>query len=68
MPITFIGGEVRKYNNLTMIIGFSRLPHGFDLLEGNDHVMDNLHVHELEMSSALVGPFMQGSSHYPPSL
>jgi len=50
-----------------MLIGFSRLPHGFDLLEGNVHAMDNPPTHhELEMPSAQVGPFIEGSSCDPP--
>ncbi len=49
-----------------MLVGFSRLPHGFDLLESNVHAMDSLPAHELKMSGAQVGPFMQGSSHDPP--
>jgi hypothetical protein len=49
-----------------MLVGFSRLPHGFDLLEGNVHAMYSLPAHELEMLGAQVGPFMQGSSHDPP--
>jgi hypothetical protein len=42
------------------------LPHGFDLLEGDVHVMDNPHVHELEIPCAHVGPFIHGSSCDPP--
>jgi hypothetical protein len=41
-----------------MLIRFSRLLHGFDLLEGNAHVMDSPLVHELEMLGAQVGPFI----------
>jgi hypothetical protein len=33
LPVTFIEGHVRKSNNLTMLVGFSKLPHGFDFLE-----------------------------------
>jgi len=40
LPITFIRGHARKSNNSMMFIRFSRLPHGFDLLEGNVHAMD----------------------------
>jgi hypothetical protein len=66
--ITFIGGHAKQSNNLTMLVGFSKLPHDFDLLEGNVHVMDNPPNHELEMPSAQVGPFIQGSSRdLPPS-
>ncbi len=50
LPVTFIGGHARIYGNLTMLIGFSRFPHGFDFLEGNVHVMDNFP--ELEMPGA----------------
>jgi len=51
-----------------MLIRFLGLPHGFDLLEGNVHVMDNPSTHEMEMSGAQVGPFIQGSScDLPPS-
>jgi hypothetical protein len=51
-----------------MLVGFLGLPRGFDLLEGNVNVMDNPIIHELEMSSAQVGPFILGSSHgFPPS-
>jgi hypothetical protein len=35
-----------------MLARFSGLPHGFDLLEGNVHVMDNPPIHELEMLGA----------------
>jgi len=49
-----------------MLIGFSRLPHVFDLVEGNIHAMDSPLIHELDMPSAQVGPFIQGSSHDPP--
>jgi hypothetical protein len=34
LPITFIGEHARKCSNSTMLARFSRLPHGFDLLEG----------------------------------
>jgi hypothetical protein len=37
------------------------LPHGFDLLEGNVHAMNSPSTHELKMSNAQVGPFIQGS-------
>jgi hypothetical protein len=62
MPITFIGGHARKSNNSTMLTGFSRLPYGFDLLEGNVHTMDSPPIDELKMLSAQVGPFIQDSS------
>jgi hypothetical protein len=66
--VTFIGGHVRKSSNSMMLVRFLKLPHGFDLLEGNAHAMDRVHTHELEMLCARVGPFIQGSSHdYPPS-
>jgi hypothetical protein len=51
-----------------MLVGFSGLPHGFDLLEVNVHAMDSPLNHELEMSNAQVGPFIQGSSRGPPPL
>jgi len=57
-----MGVHVRKSKNLMMLAGFSKLPHGFDLLEGNVHAMDNPPTHEPEMLSAQVGPFIQGSS------
>ncbi len=66
LPVTFIAGHVGKSSNLTILVGFSRLPHGFDFLEGNVHVMDSLPTHELEMLGVQVGPFMQGLSHDPP--
>jgi len=50
-----------------MLVGFLRLPHGFDLLEGNVHVMDTPPTHKLEMSSAQVGLVIQGSSRDLPS-
>jgi hypothetical protein len=51
-----------------MLARFSRLPHGFDMLEGNVYSMDNPPTYELEMPSAQVGPFIQRSSHdLPPS-
>jgi hypothetical protein len=68
LPNTFIRGRARKSNNLTMLVGFSRLPHGFNLLEGNVRAMDSPPTHELKMPSAQVGPFIQGSSRdLPPS-
>jgi hypothetical protein len=66
LEVNFIRGCVGKSNNSTMLVGFSRLFDGFDLLKGNVHVMDNLPAHELEMLGAQVRPFMQGSSHDPP--
>jgi hypothetical protein len=56
----FFGGH--PYNNSTMLTRFSGFPYGFDLLEGNVHAMDSPPTHELEMPSAQVGPFIQGSS------
>ncbi len=47
--VIFIGGHVRKSNYSAMLVGFSRFFHGFDLLEGNVHVMDSPPTHELEM-------------------
>jgi hypothetical protein len=44
---------------LTMFVGFSRLPRGFDLLESNTHAMDNPLTHELEISGAQVGLTIQ---------
>jgi hypothetical protein len=38
--VTFIGGHAGKSNNLIMLMGFSKLPHGFDSFEGNVRVMD----------------------------
>ncbi len=66
MLVTFIGGHVGQSINSTMLARLSRFPHGFNLLEGNVHAMDNPPTHELEMPSAQVGPFIQGSSHDPP--
>jgi hypothetical protein len=51
-----------------MLARFSKLPHGFDFLEGNVHAMDSPPTHEMEMPSAQVGPFIQGSSRDPPPL
>lgn len=51
-----------------MLARISRLPHGFELLEGNVHVMDSPHTHELEMLGAQVGLGIQDSSRdLPPS-
>lgn len=51
-----------------MLGRISRFPHGFELLEGNVHVMDSPHTHELEMSNAQVGLGIQDSScDLPPS-
>jgi hypothetical protein len=36
----FIGGQIGKSNNSTMLVGFSGLPHGLELLEGNVHDQD----------------------------
>ncbi len=49
-----------------MLARFSRIPHGFNLLEGNIHVMDSPPTHELEMPNAHVGPFIQGLPCDPP--
>ncbi len=35
--VTFIGGQVGKFNKSTMLARFSILPHGLELLEGNIH-------------------------------
>ncbi len=52
LSFTFVKGHVRKSNNSTLLIGFLELPHGFDLLEGNVHVMDNPPTHEMDILSA----------------
>ncbi len=33
----FIRGQIGKSNKLTMVVGFSNLPYGLELLEGNIH-------------------------------
>jgi hypothetical protein len=53
LPITFIRGHVGKSSNLTILVGFSRLPHGFSLLGSNVHAMDSPPTHEPEMLGAL---------------
>ncbi len=40
MPWRFIGGQLGKSNKLTMLVRFSSLPHGLELLEGNVHDQD----------------------------
>jgi hypothetical protein len=54
--MTFIGGHIRK--SRTMLAGFLRLLHGFDLSEGNVHAMNSPPTHELEILGAQVGPFI----------
>jgi hypothetical protein len=46
----FIGGQLRKSNKSTMLVGFSSLLHGFELLEGNIHDQDASPTRELAMS------------------
>jgi hypothetical protein len=36
----FIGGQIRKSNNSITLVGFSGIPHGLELLEGNVHDQD----------------------------
>jgi hypothetical protein len=36
----FIGGQSEKSKKSTMLAGFSSLPHGLELLEGNVHDQD----------------------------
>jgi hypothetical protein len=36
----FIGGQIGKSNKSNMLDGFSSLPHGLELLEGNVHDQD----------------------------
>lgn len=55
MPITFIGGQIGKPNKLAR---FLRLPHGFDLFEGNIHDQDRYLSIELEMSYVNWRPFI----------
>jgi len=38
--VRFIGGQSGKSNKSTMLVGFSSLPHGLELLEGNVHDQD----------------------------
>jgi len=49
LPWRFIGGQLGKFNKLTMLVGFSSLPHGLELLEGNVHDQDILPNGELTM-------------------
>jgi hypothetical protein len=37
LPMRFIGVQEGKSNKSTMLVGFSSLPHGLELLEGNIH-------------------------------
>jgi hypothetical protein len=39
--VIFIRGQTRKSNKSTMLVGFSSLPHGLELFEGNIHVPPN---------------------------
>ncbi len=50
--ITFIGGHGGKSNNSMILVKFSSLRHGFNLLEGNADAMDSHPIHELEMLGA----------------
>jgi hypothetical protein len=36
----FIRGQAGKFNKSIMLVGFSSLPHGLELLEGNVHEQD----------------------------
>ncbi len=46
----FIGGQVGKSKKSIMLVGFSNLLHGFELLEGNIHDQDASPISELAMS------------------
>jgi hypothetical protein len=37
LPMRFIGGEVGKFDKSIMLVRFSSLPHGLELLEDNVH-------------------------------
>jgi hypothetical protein len=38
--VRFIGGQAKKSKKSIMLVGFSSLPHGLELLEGNIHDHD----------------------------
>ncbi len=63
MLVIFIGGQVGKFNVLIMLVGFSKFPHGFDLLEGNIHDQDKPPSTKLEMLNANGRPFIQAKHH-----
>jgi hypothetical protein len=46
----FIGGQVGKSSKSTLLVEFSGLPHGLELLEGNIHDQDAPPNGELAMS------------------
>jgi hypothetical protein len=48
--VRFIGGQVGKSNKSTMLVGFSSLLHGFELLEGKIHDQYASPTSELSMS------------------
>ncbi len=48
--LRYIVGQVGKSNKSTMLVGFSSLLHGFELLEGNIHDQDASPTSELAMS------------------
>jgi hypothetical protein len=50
LVMRFIRGQVGKFNKLIMLVGFSSLPHGLELLEGNVHDQDAPLNGELAMS------------------
>jgi hypothetical protein len=39
--VRFIRGQARKFNKSSILAGFSGLPHGLELLEGNVHDQDS---------------------------
>ncbi len=41
LPMRFIGRQTRKSNKSIILVGFSSLPHGLELLEGNIHAPPN---------------------------
>jgi hypothetical protein len=60
--VIFNKGKVRKSNKSTMLVGFSRLPLGFDLLEGNIQYYDIKPPSiELEMLKASGRPFIKAN-------
>jgi len=57
-----IGGQIEKINKFTMSVGFSSLPHGFEILKGNIHNRDAPPNGELAMLVSQRISFIQDST------
>lgn len=61
----FIRGQAKTFDKLIMFIGFSSLPHGFELLKGNIHDQDEPMSGELLMLISHGIPLIQASTLHP---